>query len=104
MNIIKIGRMIVMKNKNKLLLVAGIGAVVGYRAIRGKGIFNKLRFKKQYDAILSYRDTHFPEASIGEIFPLDEGWGCNILYNEESYLLYLIPAENGGYIFSQTKM
>lgn len=93
-----------MKNKNKLLLLTGIGAVITYRAIRGRGIFNKIRFKKQHLAILSYCDTHYPGAHIGEIIPFKEGWNCCITHNNQKILLYIIDSGRGGYIFTQIHM
>ncbi len=93
-----------MKDKNKLWLLAGIGTVIGYRAIKGKGIFNNLRFKKQRSALLGYTDTHFPGAKIGEVFAYKEGWGSFIFYQNSRYLIYIIPSQSGGYIFTQTEM
>lgn len=93
-----------MKSKKKLLLLAGLGAAVGYCAATGKGIFNKVHFKKQYNAILNYTNTHCPDAAIGEIFPYKEGWSCHISNGDEQFWLYLIPSENGNFIFEETKM
>ena len=93
-----------MKNKDRLLILAGIGAVVGYRAWRGAGSFNKIRFKKQRSALESYVDTHYPGASIGEIVPFREGWSCPVAYNGQNIIIYLIPCKGGGYIFSNTQM
>lgn len=93
-----------MKNKNKLLILASIGAVVGYRAWRGLGVFNKIRFKKQFEAIQSYIDTHYPGALIGEIVPFNEGWNCNIIYNNQNIIIYIIPNDGKGFIFSPTEL
>ena len=93
-----------MKKSGKFLILAGIGAAVGYSAWKGVGPFNKLRFKKQYDALQSYTDTHYPGATIGEIVPFEEGWNCNILYNEKNVIIHIIPNENDGFIFNPTEM
>ena len=93
-----------MNKKKTVLILAGIAAVVGYRAFYGLGAFNRIRYKKQYRAILSYTDTHFQDAVIGNIYPSGKGWACNILCNNQNTVLYLLPNDNGGYIFSQAKM
>lgn len=93
-----------MKRKNKLLALAGIGAVIGYRAATGKGVFNKLRYKKQYNAVLNYTETHCPGAAIGEIQPYKEGWSCSITDRDMQYWLYMIPTDNGTFIFELTQM
>lgn len=93
-----------MKNKNKLFVLAGIGAVIGYRAWKGIGAFNRIRFKKQYDTIQSYIDTHYPGAAIGEIMPFKDGWSCSINHNDENIIIYIIPNGDEGFIFSTTKV
>lgn len=89
------------KNKNRLLALAGVGAVLGYRAIKGYGSFNKIRFKKAHHAVENYVNTHFPGAKIGDIYPCEEGYRCVISHNNSQILIYLIPAESGGFIFTQ---
>ena len=93
-----------MKNKYKLLVLAGIGAAIGYSAWKGVGVFNKVRFKKQFDAIQSYIDTHYPGAAIGEIVPFKEGWNCSISYGGKNIIIYIIPNDNEGFIFSPTEL
>lgn len=95
------GGIFVIKNKNRLLALAGFGAVLGYRAIKGYGSFNKIRFKKPHRAVENYVNTHFPGAKIGEIYPSAEGYRCVILHNNSQILIYLIPTESGGFIFTQ---
>lgn len=93
-----------MKKKTGLWLLAGASAAIGYCAVTGKGVFNKFRFKKQYDAILNYTETHCPGAMIGEITPYKEGWSCQISQGDTSFWLYIIPTEQGNFIFEQTQM
>lgn len=93
-----------MRNKNKLFILAGIGAAVGYSAWRGVGPFNRIRFKKQYEALRSYVDTHYPGAVTGDIVPFEEGWNCNVYYNEQNIIIYIIPNENEGFIFCPTEV
>lgn len=91
-----------MKNRNKFLILAG--AVIGYRALRGMGSFNKIRFKRQHSALQSYIDTHYPGAVIGEIVPFREGWSCPIAYAGQNIIIYIVSGDNGGYIFSTARL
>lgn len=93
-----------MNNKKKLFLLAGIGAIVGYRAWKGLGAFNKVRFKKQRDALLSYVDTHYPGAYIGDVVPFEDGWNCSIRYNSQNIIIHIIPNTDDGFIFSSTEV
>lgn len=93
-----------MKNKNKLLLIAGAGAIIGYRAFKGMGAFNKIRFKRQYTALKSYIDTHFPDAQMGELVSSCDGWSCPIVYNGKNFIISIIETEHSGYIFTPTEV
>ena len=93
-----------MKNKNKLLLALSAGAVLGYSFYKGRGAFNKIRFKRQYEALKSYVDTHYPDAIIGEIVKFESGWSCNVLSGEQNIIIYMIENDGSGFIFSPTEM
>ena len=93
-----------MKNKNKLLLALSTGVVLGYSFYKGKGAFNKIRFKRQFEALKSYVDTHYPEAVIGEIVPFKSGWSCNILSGDQNIIIYIVENDGSGFIFSPTEM
>ena len=51
-----------MKKKNAVML-ASLAAAGIYGAVTGKGIFNKVRFKNQHDAIARYVNSHYPNAA-----------------------------------------
>lgn len=93
-----------MKNKNKLLLALSAGVVLGYSFYKGRGAFNKIRFKRQYEALKSYVDTHYPDATIGEIVKFESGWSCNVLSGEQNIIIYMIENDGSGFIFSPTEM
>lgn len=89
-----------MKNKNKMWLFAGAGIVLGYRAVMGMGVFNRVRFRRQHSALQSYVDTHFPGASVGELRPVGGGWSCVAAYCGKNIVIHILPGANGGYIFT----
>lgn len=93
------------KKNNKLLAVALGAAAVGiYRAAKGKGAFNKLRFSAQHDAISKYIDSHHPGAAYSAVESVGEGWSCVIYDEGEKYLLYLTCSPDGIYIFEENKI
>ena len=93
-----------MNNKKKLFVLAGLSAIIGYRAIKGLGAFNKIRFKKQRNALLSYIDTHYPGAVIGDVVPFGDGWNCNISYNGQNIIIHIIANGDDGFIFNSTEV
>ncbi len=94
-----------MKKKNKLLALALGAAAVGiYRAAKGKGAFNRLRFANQHEAISKYVETHHPGAAYSGIEAVGEGWSCVIYDSGEKYLLYLTCSADGVYIFEENKI
>lgn len=94
-----------MKKKNKLLAVALGAAAVGiYRAAKGKGAFNRLRFANQHEAISKYVETHHPGAAYSSIEAVGEGWSCVIYDAGEKYLLYLTCSTDGVFIFEENKI
>lgn len=91
-----------MKKRNKLLLFAAGAAVVGaYRAFKGKGSFNKIRFADQHSAAANYVETNHPGAAYSAIEPVGEGWSCVINDGGEKYLLYLTCSDDGVYVFEE---
>lgn len=94
-----------MKKEHKFFAAAaGIAAVGLYRAIKGKGAFNGLRFKEQHDAVGKYVETHHKGAFYSAIEPTEHGWTCVITEPNAKYLLHISRSENGVYIFSEEKL
>ncbi len=87
------------KKGNKLPILIGIAAVGAYRFYKGKGIFNKIRFKEQHDAVSSYLETHYPDAFYSGITPTDDGWSCVINSRSKKAVLYMTKADNGTFVF-----
>lgn len=94
-----------MKKQHKLFSLAlGIAAVEVYRAFRGRGSFNKLRFSGQHDAVAKYIDSHHPGAIYSPIEAFGDGWSCVITDNNEKFLLYITCSNDGIYIFDENKL
>lgn len=91
-----------MKKRNVVLL-ATVAAAGVYSAINGKGIFNKVRFREQHDAISRYVDAHYKNAVYTPIEQAGDGWATVIIRQRKpKILLYVMRAENGMYIFNET--
>ena len=89
-----------MDNKRKKLLLAVGGVALAYCYASGKGVFNKLRYKNEIDAVKRYVETHYSGASIGKIEAHENGkYVCPINYNGRKILLILTKTEDGMYVF-----
>ena len=86
------------KKYGKLLLL-GAAAWGAYNLYNGKGIFNKVRFKEQHDAVCDYIAGHYPDATYSEIVPTDEGWSCIIHRLDGNIILHLTKTEDGRFVF-----
>ena len=62
------------KKRNKLLLLAGVGATLGYAFLKNTGILNRAMYRKEYEAVSRYVDAHFPGAAFTEIQKTDTGF------------------------------
>jgi hypothetical protein len=94
-----------MKKRHKLLAAAaGVAAIGIYRAVKGRGAFNKIRFAEQHEAVGKYMDAHHPGAVYSAIESLGDGWSCVINDNGERYLLYITCSEDGVFIFDESEI
>lgn len=93
------------KKKHKWLTIAlGAAAIGVYRAYKGKGIFNKMRFADQHEAIAKYVDANHPGAVYSNIEAVGEGWTSVITDYPDKFLLYVTTSNDGVYIFEETKI
>lgn len=70
-----------------------------YRFYKGKGIFNKVRYKKQHEAVSSYIDAHYPDAFYSDITETGTGWSCIVHSKNTKIMLYMSKASDGRYVF-----
>lgn len=91
------------KKKNRLVSVLiTLGAAGAYRAVKGKGMFNKPRFAKQHDAISKYVETHYPGGSYAPIHATQNGWATVITTADgKKYNLYVGKTPDGIYVFKE---
>lgn len=91
-----------MKKRSMVLMAAAAAAGV-YSAVSGKGIFNKMRFRSQHDAISRYVEAHYSGAVYTPVEQAGHGWATVIVRRgKPKILLYVVRAENGMYIFNET--
>lgn len=94
-----------MKKQHKLLAVAlGAAAIGAYRAFKGKGAFNKMRFAEQHAAVSKYVEAHHPGAIYSPIEQFGDGWSCIITDNGEKLLLYITCSDDGVFIFDESEI
>lgn len=90
--------------KKSMFFLAAAAATVAYSAVTGKGVFNKIRFKKQHDVISRYVDAHYPGAIYTPIEQNDHGYVTVILYpGERERLLYCYETTDGDYVFTEAQ-
>ena len=87
------------KKGSKLPLLIGLAAVGAYRFYKGKGMFNKVRFHEQHNAVSDYLDGHYPNAFYSDIVPTDDGWSCIVNNRGRRFVLYLTKSDDGVYVF-----
>lgn len=88
--------------KKKTLFLIGAAAAGIYGAVKGKGPFNRLRFKKQHERIANYVETHYPRAVYSPISATEKGYVTVIRrLGQPSIILYVTIDSDGNYIFSE---
>lgn len=87
--------------KRTLFLLGAVSAGI-YGAVKGKGPFNKLRFKKQHERISNYVETHYPNAWYSPISATDKGYVTVIRRPGQPAIILYVSADSGGnYIFTE---
>ena len=87
------------RNNRKLPFLLGVAAWEAYRFYKGKGIFNKLRYKEQHDALGKYLETHYPDAFYSDIVETDDGWSCMVNTGGRKVLVYMTKTNDGTFVF-----
>lgn len=88
-----------MSKKTTKLLLIGAAAVGAYSFYKGKGIFNKVRFKTQHDVVSDYLENEYPGATYSEITQTDEGWSCVVDSESGRFVLYMTKNPEGEFSF-----
>jgi len=93
-------------NRNKFASLAlTAAAVTAYSAITGKGIFNKIRFKKERDAIGRYVESNYPEAVYSPVQKTELGYAVVVRRkgSKSNIMIYATPTADGHYVFREVK-
>lgn len=88
-----------MSKKSTKIFILGAAALGAYNLYKGKGIFNKLRFKEQHEAVSDYLDSHFPDSTYSEIVPTEDGWSCVVNTYPKNFVLYMTKTSEGVFVF-----
>lgn len=92
------------KRNQKLPLLVGFVAIAAYRLYKGRGIFNRVRFKSQHDAISAYLDAHYPKAFYSGITETENGWSCIVTEPGGRHVLHLTKTSDGTFVFWEKKI
>lgn len=92
------------KKVSKIPLLIGLAAVGVYRFSKGKGMFNKVRFKEQHQAVSDYIESHFPGALYSDITPTDDGWSCVVNNMGTRFVLYMTKSADGVFVFWEKEL
>lgn len=90
--------------KSKITVLAGAAVFEAYRMYKGKGIFNKIRFKRQHEAVSNYIGTHYPGAFYSDISEAGGGWSCMIKNGNKNIMLYLSETPGGVFVFWEKEL
>lgn len=92
--------------KKKTLIMLGTAAAAGiYSAIKGKGPFNKIRFREQHERISNYVNAHYPNAMYSPIEATDKGWVTVIRRIARPKIILYVTCDNeGNYIFTESEV
>lgn len=93
-----------MSKKSTKFLLFSAATLGAYNLYKGKGIFNKLRFKEQHGAVADYLENHFPSATYSEITPTDEGWSCVVNTYPGNFVLYMTKTPEDIFVFWQKEI
>jgi len=88
-----------MSKKTTKLLLLGAAALGAYNFYKGKGIFNKIRFKEQHEAVSDYLANDYPDATYSEITQTDEGWSCVVETSSGNFVLYMTKSPENVFVF-----
>lgn len=87
------------KKGSKLPLLIGLAALGAYRFYKGKGMFNKVRFMRQHEAVSDYLEKSFPNAFYSDITETEEGWSCVVNNMGNRFVLYMTKTPDDTFIF-----
>lgn len=93
-----------MKNKTALITAAATIGAVAYRASKGYGIFNRVRFSKEHRAFGDYLSTHYPDACHGSIFQTEDTFSTIVTLQNRKLLLSLTKTDDGVFVFSEAPL
>lgn len=90
-----------MKKKLTLITVATAAMAIAYRAAKGYGVFNRMRFSKEHQAISDYLASHHPGATYGPIAETGESVSTVVSGYSKKFILVVTKSDDGIYIFSE---
>ncbi len=92
------------KKGNKLPILIGIAAIETYRFYKGKGFFNKIRFKEQHKAVSDYLENHYPNAFYSDITATENGWSCVVNNRGNRVVLYMTKTPDNVFVFWENQI
>lgn len=92
-----------MTKKKFFTLAAAAATAILYSAVTGKGVFNRMRFKNEHDAIARYVESNYPGAAYSPIQKTEMGYAAVIRRPNRGakIMLYAMPCEGGHYVFKE---
>lgn len=97
--------MIFMKKKLPLLAaLSGVAVAAVYKAVKGHGVFNRIKYPDEHSAISRYVELNHSGASYSTVQPVGESFTTIVDDGSKKYLLTVTPSENGVYIFNEENL
>ncbi|MEE0944851.1 MAG: hypothetical protein UIM24_05315 [Clostridia bacterium] len=92
------------KKLSVLAALSGVAVACAYRAIKGYGIFNRIKFSNEHSAVSHYVEQNHPGATYSSIQQVGESFTTIIDEGTRKLLLTVTPAGDGVYVFSEENL
>lgn len=94
-----------MKKKLPVLAaLSGVAVAAIYRAVKGHGVFNRLKYPDEHSAVARYVELNHPGATYSSIQAVGESFTTIIDDGSKKFLLTITLSESGLYIFSEENL
>lgn len=94
-----------MKKKLPVLAaLSGVAVAAVYRAVKGHGVFNRLKYSDEHSAVSRYVEQNHPGATYSSIHQVGESFTTIVDDGERKFLLTVTPTDEGVYVYKEENL
>lgn len=82
-------------------ILTGAAAAVAYKAIRGDGVFNLIKYRAEHTAVRSYLRTHYPGAHYSLIAAKSGDLYALVNTGQRNFRIKIICLDDGRFLFDE---